>query len=108
QRVLAAKAVQRDDQRLGRLIQRPRPVEEHSPQRPHMATREIAWQRRREISYGVVYQSDQPADHLQRPPMETRTLTIRTLLVIGAGRRIQEGVIHTDAERLFFVLPRAE
>src|SRR5450755_3469525 len=73
-----------------------------------MATREIAWQSRREISYGVVHQSDQPADHLQRTPMETRTLPIRTLFVIGAGRRIQEGVMDTDAERLFFVLPCSE
>src|SRR3954451_2814841 len=85
QRLLSPKAVQLNYEGLRRLIQGPRPVEEHAPQGPYMAALEVSHQGAGQIRYRVVDQGHQPTDHLQRTPMEPWPLRVGALLVVAAG-----------------------
>src|ERR1700675_4978802 len=86
QRLLTRKWVQVDDQRFRRHVQLARTGEKLTPQRPHMAVRVVAPQTLGEIGDRVEHQRHQPTDHLQWTTMETRTLRVRTLLVVAARR----------------------
>jgi hypothetical protein len=106
QRLVFPEGIQMHDQRLRRLIQRPRTVPERPPQCPHMTAQPVPRQPRRKRRRCVVYKCHQPTQHLQRPPLKTGPLRVRTCLVVTARHRIQTLVMHPHAIPLFVVLPQ--